>query len=169
MTAIKKTTPKSTKSPAPATKPAAVSAPATKSAPAPAKAKAPAKKKAAAATPVPAARATTQAPVAVVPPPAPVASTPTIKVIATKPVATVIIARIDIGFGNLLHVRGEGPGLSWDKGVAMNCLGGDHWELALAESTRPYVFKFLVNDLSWSTGPDYTLVAGQRVTLTPEF
>jgi hypothetical protein len=168
MTAIKKSTSKTAKSPAPATKAAAVPAPATKSAAA--LAKAPAKKKAATAAPVPAARATTQAPVSVVtPPPAPAASTPTIKAIETKRVATVITARIDIGFGNLLHVRGEGPGLSWDKGVAMNCLGGDHWELSLPESTRPYVFKFLVNDLSWSTGADYTVVAGQSVTLTPEF
>lgn len=160
MTAIKKTASKA-KSPAPATKPAA-----TKSA-AP---KAVAKKKTAAPAPAaPVARATTQAPVAVVPPPAPVASTPTIKVIAKKPAATKITARIDIGFGNALYLRGEGAGLSWDKGTLMNCLGRDEWEIALAESARPVVFKFLVNDLSWSTGADYTVASGQAITLTPEF
>lgn len=154
MTAIKKTT--KAKSPAPATKSAAT--------------KAPAKKKAAPAVPAkPVARATTQAPVAVVPPPAPVASTPTIKVIAKKPAATKITARIDIGFGNALYVRGEGAGLSWDRGVLMNCLGSNEWEIALAESARPVVFKFLVNDLSWSLGADYTVAPGQAITLTPEF
>lgn len=103
------------------------------------------------------------------PAPAPVATTPTIKAIATKPVVTTLTARIDIGFGNTLFVRGEGPGLSWDKGVAMNCLASDLWQLTLAEASRPYVFKFLVNDLSWSTGEDHTLASGQSVTLTPEF
>jgi hypothetical protein len=155
MTAIKKTTTKA-KSPAPATKSAA--------------SKTTAKKKTASATPAaPVARATTQAPVAVVTPPAPVASTPTIKVIAKKPAATKITARIDIGFGNALYIRGEGAGLSWDKGVVMNCLGSDEWELTLSESARPVAFKFLVNDLSWSVGADYTVAAGQVITLTPEF
>jgi hypothetical protein len=168
MTAIKKTTSRAAKSPAPAikpaaTKPAAASAPATK----PAAPKSTAKKKTAAAAP--AAHPTTQAPVAVVPPPVPVASTPTIKVISKKPAATKITARIDIGFGNALYVRGEGPGLSWDKGVVMNCLGSDEWEITLAESARPVVFKFLVNDLSWSTGADYTVASGEKVTLSPEF
>jgi hypothetical protein len=154
MTAIKKTTSKTAKSPAPATKTAA--------------AKTTAKKKTASAAP--AARVTTQAPVAIVtPPPAPAATTPTIKVIETKPVTTTITARIDVGFGNLLYLRGEGPGLSWEKGVPMNCLANDHWELALPESARGYSFKFLVNDLSWSTGADYIVAAGQSVTITPEF
>src|SRR4051812_24242032 len=138
MTAIKKNTSKSAKSPAPATKSVAPKTAA----------------KAKASPKAPAARATTQARVAVVTPPAPVASTPTIKAIAKQPVAaTKITARIDIGFGNALYVRGEGAGLSWDKGVLMNCLTSDLWELALPASAKPYAFKFLVNDLTWSAGP----------------
>lgn len=174
MTAIKKTTTKAAKTPAPAHAPvsttktaaaAAKAAPVSTSRTAAAKTTT-AKKKTAAA---PAARATTQPPVAVVPPPAPAASTPIIKAIAAKPAATSITARIDIGFGNTLFVRGEGAGLSWDKGVAMNCLAADHWELTLPEVSRPVVFKFLVNDLSWSAGADYTVAPGAKVTLTPEF
>jgi len=149
MSASKKTASKTTKSPAPATKPAAV--------------KAPVKKKvsvAPAAAPAP-------APVAkVAPAPAPA---PVVKPVASTPIVTTIVARIDVGFGNALFIRGEGPGLSWDRGIAMECVADDLWRIALAEAGRAYTFKFLVNDLSWSVGPDYSVAAGASVTLTPEF
>ena len=139
MTAMKKTTSKPSRSPAPATK----AKPATKAALAVKPAvKAPAKKKTAA---------------------------PAVKPVAAKKVATTISAQIDIGFGNLLHIRGEGPGLSWDKGVQLECVTDNQWQIVLAESARPIVFKFLVNDLSWNTGEDYTVAPGSNVTLVPAF
>ena len=92
-----------------------------------------------------------------------------VKSVATKPVVTTITAQIDIGFGNALYLRGEGAGLSWDKGVLMNCVSDSQWQLALGESARPIVFKFLVNDLSWSAGEDYTVAAGSSVTVVPSF
>jgi hypothetical protein len=84
-------------------------------------------------------------------------------------VVTTISANIDVGFGNALYLRGEGPGLSWDKGVRMECVADDRWSLALGESARPIVFKFLINDETWSVGPDYTVSPGTTVTLTPTF
>lgn len=84
-------------------------------------------------------------------------------------VVTTISANIDVGFGNALYLRGEGPGLSWDKGVRMECVADDRWSLALGESSRPFVFKFLINDEKWSAGPDYTVSPGTNVTLTPTF
>jgi hypothetical protein len=153
MTAIKKSTTKTTKSPAPATKPAAV--------------KTAVRKKTSTATP--AARAKTQTRVAVVTAPAPSASTPIIKVIAKNSAVTTITARIDIGFGNALYLRGDGPGLSWDKGVLMSCLGSDLWETTLPQSAGPVNFKFLVNDLTWNVGADYSVASGGSVVLTPEF
>ena len=154
MSASKKTTSKTTKSPAPATKSATAK---------PAVVKAPAKKKvsaapAAAPAPAPAAKA----------PPSP-APAPVAKPVASTPIVTTIAARIDVGFGNALFIRGEGPGLSWDRGVAMECIADDLWRIALSEAGRAYTFKFLVNDLSWSVGPDYSVAAGTSVTLTPEF
>ncbi|MBL9213793.1 MAG: hypothetical protein JNL92_25240 [Opitutaceae bacterium] len=163
MSASKKTTTKSTKSPAPATKPAAKKAPATtkvKAVPVAAPAPAPVAKAAPAPAPVVKAAAVTKA--------APVAL-PAVKPVASSPVVTTISARIDIGFGNTLYLRGEGPGLSWDRGVAMECVADDLWRITLAESARAYTFKFLVNDLSWSVGPDYSVACGASVTLTPEF
>ena len=104
--------------------------------------------------------------------PAPVVkkkTTPTLKKVATKPVATTITAKIDIGFGNALYLRGEGPGLSWDRGLVMDCVSDNEWQTLIAESARPITFKFLVNDLSWSAGVDYTAKPGSKVVLEPTF
>jgi hypothetical protein len=114
-------------------------------------------------------QSTTPTPVAMLAPtPAPVAPV-AVKVVVSKPVQTTISARIDVGFGNALFVRGEGPGLSWEKGLAMECVQDDLWRVTLAESARSYTFKFLINDTTWSAGPDFTAACGTSVTLTPEF
>lgn len=84
-------------------------------------------------------------------------------------VVTTISANVDVGFGNTLYLRGEGPGLSWEKGVRMECVADDRWSLALGESARPFVFKFLINDQTWSVGPDYTVSSGTTVMLSPTF
>ena len=156
MSASKKTKSKSVTSPAPATKSTAANAVA--------------KKKIAVAT----VQGTAPTPVAMLAPkpaaaPAVKAVTPAAKPVANKPVLTTISARIDVGFGNALFVRGEGAGLSWDQGRAMECVEDTLWRITLAESARAYTFKFLINDVTWSTGPDFTAACGTNVTLTPEF
>jgi hypothetical protein len=93
---------------------------------------------------------------------------PAAKVVPTV-VVTTISANIDVGFGNALYLRGEGPGLNWNQGVRMECVADDRWSLALGESTKPFVFKFLVNDEKWSTGLDFTVSPGTTVTLSPVF
>jgi hypothetical protein len=99
----------------------------------------------------------------------PVLKKTSVKAVASRNVTTTITAQIDIGFGNTLHIRGEGPGLSWDRGVLMNCVADDQWQIVLAESARPIVFKFLVNDLTWSAGEDYSAKSGAALVLTPSF
>lgn len=146
MTAIKKSTTKSKTSPAPATKTAAAAKPAKAAKSAPKKA-----------TPVTTAQATAGL--------AALAA----KAVSASPTSTVVSARIDVGFGNALYVRGEGPGLSWDRGVLMNCVAGDLWQLTLGAASRPFVLKFLINDATWSTGPDFTLEPGTSATFTPAF
>ena len=175
---MKKTTAKSKVSPAPATKPARTPA-APRSPAAKAPAKVPAKRKAPAAQPVPAsAPAPTAKPVAApVPAPVPSPARPAAALPAPapvppafrRPVVTTITARINVGFGNALHLRGEGPGLSWDRGVPMECIAADLWRLNLGESARGYTFKVLVNDLTWNSGPDYTVASGGVVNVTPVF
>jgi hypothetical protein len=97
---------------------------------------------------------------------APVKKKPTAQPV---PPATFISAKIDIGFGNVLFLRGEGPGLSWDKGLPMECIGPDLWSATLTGATAPITFKVLVNDLTWNTGSDYVVEPGQSVTITPTF
>lgn len=96
-------------------------------------------------------------------------ATPSATVVVRAPVFTTITARIDIGFGNALYLRGEGADLSWDRGTLMNCIADNCWSLELPASTRPVIFKFLVNDLSWSAGQDYVVASGDTLAITPTF
>ena len=89
--------------------------------------------------------------------------------VTTEPPATFISAKIDIGFGNQLFIRGTGPGLSWDHGVPMECVGAGLWTVTVKHATQPVTFKVLVNDLSWSTGEDFAVEPGQSVTVVPSF
>jgi hypothetical protein len=82
---------------------------------------------------------------------------------------TVITAKIDVGFGNTLYLRGDGPGLSWNKGVALACADDAAWTIALPNSASPVVFKFLLNDETWSRGEDYTAAPGSTAELAPTF
>jgi hypothetical protein len=127
-------------------------------------------KKTASPAPAKKASAPAPAPVVVAKPAKPVLKKTSVKAVASRNVTTTITAQIDIGFGNALYIRGEGPGLSWDRGVVMSCVSDSEWQIVLAESARPVVFKFLVNDLSWSAGVDnYTVASGASVKLVPTF
>ncbi len=94
---------------------------------------------------------------------------PTRKKAVAEPPATFISARIDIGFGNHLYIRGEGPGLSWDIGAAMDNTGSNLWTTSVKGAKLPVVFKVLVNDLTWNTGTDYVVNPGQSITVHPSF
>ncbi len=97
------------------------------------------------------------------------APVPVPKPVASKPVRTTISVQVDVGFGNALFIRGEGAGLSWDVGAAMECVSAHLWRIVLPESAHGHTFKFLANDLTWSLGEDYTAANGVSVTFTPEF
>jgi hypothetical protein len=88
---------------------------------------------------------------------------------AVKTTRTTIAAQIDVGFGNALYLRGEGPGLSWDKGIMMDCVADDKWIVTISDATRPIVFKFLLNDMTWSVGNDYVVEPGASLTTVPVF
>jgi hypothetical protein len=136
---------KTVKTPAPATKTAA---PAAAPAPAPAKKSTVAPKIKVAATPA------TPAPAVVAKP---------------KGGRVTIIATVDVGFGNVLFLRGDEPVLRWDKGIALGNVDGGKWEIVLTAVTAPFQFKFLVNDSGWSSGDNFTASPGDTVTITPAF
>ena len=82
---------------------------------------------------------------------------------------TKIIAKIDTGFGNILTIRGEGPGLNWEQGIIMDCAKDDEWVWMTEKPTVPFPFKFLLNDETWSTGEDFVAESGKTTVIQPEF
>lgn len=165
-----KKNPKSAKPSDPMTKAAAApsaasapSAPAPKpvAAPAPAPAPVPA---------VPAAPVAAPKPVAPTPAPvAPVAAKPVAAAPAKKLLSTTISAAIDVGFGHSLYIRGEGAGLSWNRGLLLKNAAADKWSVSFAEIEHPITFKFLIDDAIWSVGENYVAVPGASVSFQPVF
>lgn len=96
---------------------------------------------------------------------------PAVKKSAVAPASAVtrITGVVDVGFGNSLYLRGEGGGLSWDKGVLLDCVANDKWTITLAESAKSIECKFLLNDVAWCVGNDYIVPAGSSAVLKPTF
>jgi hypothetical protein len=89
-------------------------------------------------------------------------------VTATKRPVTTIEARVDVGFGNNLYVRGEGAGLSWDHGVPLKCIDPHTWQLSVPASDE-LKYKLLLNDTVWAQGDDLVATPGQRLQVAPKF
>ena len=82
--------------------------------------------------------------------------------------ATTIEARVDVGFGNQLFVRGQGAGLSWEHGVPLKNVDSKTWQLSVA-ATDKVTFKLLLNDCIWAQGADVVAAPGQKVEVAPRF
>lgn len=57
----------------------------------------------------------------------------------TEP-ATVVEARIDVGVGNRVFIRGQGDGLSWFQGVPLKCIEPTKWVWSTAQARGKVVF-----------------------------
>lgn len=91
------------------------------------------------------------------------------KAASKKLVETSLIARVDVGFGNSLYVRGEGAGLSWEKGTLLENVTPYEWALKTTKAKGPVTFKFLINDELWAEGENITVAAGETSVSTPAF
>src|SRR5689334_18740025 len=60
-----------------------------------------------------------------------------------------IEAKVDVGFGNTLYLRGEGKGLSWNHGIPLTCVDSSTWQWT-GEASDKLKFKLLLNDSVWS-------------------
>jgi hypothetical protein len=60
--------------------------------------------------------------------------------------ATRVLVTAYIGIGNRLFIRGEGPGLSWERGVPLQFVSIGKWRWETAEATAPIAFKLYKND-----------------------
>src|SRR5207245_10277976 len=63
----------------------------------------------------------------------------------SAPRATTIEAKIDVGFGNTLYLRGQGPGLSWERGVPCECVNRNTWRWT-APGAEQLTFRLLLDD-----------------------
>ena len=83
--------------------------------------------------------------------------------------ATVVEARIDVGMGNRLFIRGQGDGLSWFKGVPLHCAAPTTWVWSTTQAGGKVVFKLLLNDQVWAKGEDVVVEAGRKIEVVPFF
>lgn len=98
-----------------------------------------------------------------------VKSTPAKKTSLTKVTKTSVIAQVDVGFGNILYIRGEGAGLSWNKGVAMVNVSPYEWAFESKPKDGGLTFKLLINDEVWAEGDNTSVAAGSQVVCAPFF
>ncbi|WP_199221104.1 hypothetical protein [Coraliomargarita sinensis] len=91
------------------------------------------------------------------------------KAATQKAATTSIVANVDVGFGNTLYVRGQGAGLSWDKGIALKNVSPYEWSFSTSEAKGDITFKFLINDEAWSEGDNLTVAAGSTSVSSPVF
>ena len=80
-----------------------------------------------------------------------------------------IVARVNVGWGNSVYLRGEGGALRWDVGVPLICLMDDQWVWSYLEESAPRAFKFLRNDSDWAVGENHLVIVQKMVILTPQF
>jgi len=103
-----------------------------------------------------------------------VAAKKTVKVMKKTPAAspcdlTMIIAKVDAGWGNSVYIRGNGAGLNWEKGVLMQCVGDNEWLWEKKCVQDNFDFKFILNDEVWSIGENVVGKAGEIHTYHPTF
>ncbi len=72
--------------------------------------------------------------------------------------------------GNKLFIRGNGAGLSWDKGVELRPVNGDTWVWDTGELFEDVEFKILLGDNRWEiTDQNHQIEWGQKQEFTPKF
>ncbi|MDR1413420.1 MAG: hypothetical protein LBI56_00570 [Puniceicoccales bacterium] len=88
----------------------------------------------------------------------------------TKVPCVSIVADADVGFGNYLYIRGDGYGLSWDRGIQMDPISSSSWQWKCSCDCEKkcFEFKVLVNDIVWSTGENFVAI-GEKNEISPKF
>lgn len=106
--------------------------------------------------------------IAAAPTPAPAKPAPVKSAVVTADAPVTIEAKIDVGYGNNLFVRGQGGGLSWDRGLPLQNVDSKTWRLIVPAKDKVQ-FKFLLNDAVWCKGEDLVAAPGKKVEVTPAF
>jgi hypothetical protein len=84
--------------------------------------------------------------------------------------ATRIIATAYIGIGNRLFIRGDGPGLSWDKGIPLQFVSIGKWRWETMDAEKTITYKLYKNDeIESSNLNNPALEPGSQVELNVTF
>jgi hypothetical protein len=81
---------------------------------------------------------------------------------------TTVDVKADVGFGNAVFLRGSGGGLTWERGIPLQCVDGKTWRWS-GRVNSLINFKPLLNDRIWSAGNDLTVKPGQKLEVQPTF
>jgi hypothetical protein len=83
---------------------------------------------------------------------------------------TRLIVTAYIGIGNRLFIRGEGPGLSWDRGVPLQFVSIGKWRWETADAHQPVAVKLYKNDeIECTAVGEILLKAGHQREVTATF
>ena len=82
---------------------------------------------------------------------------------------TTVVANVMIGIGNKPYLRGEGPGLSWDEGVAMNFIEIGKWAWSPSRKNASLTVQVYRNDQDPDQGGKVEIRPGEKIEITPEF
>jgi hypothetical protein len=80
-----------------------------------------------------------------------------------------LLATAYIGIGNKLFIRGDGPGLSWDRGLPMQFVSIGTWGWSTHEATAPVSVKLYKNDETAALSGGLTLESGRHTEATALF
>lgn len=84
--------------------------------------------------------------------------------------ATRLLATAYIGIGNRLFIRGEGPGLSWEKGVPLAFVSIGKWRWETTETAATVTFKLYKNDTVECTAlGEQSIAPGHLTEVTAAF
>ncbi len=83
--------------------------------------------------------------------------------------ATRLLVTAYIGIGNKLFIRGDGPGLSPDKGVPMQFVSIGKWGWSTNDATGPVACKLYKNDETAALSGEIFIEPGQHVEVTALF
>jgi hypothetical protein len=88
--------------------------------------------------------------------------------VAPVPAVTTIDVKFDAGFGNAVFLRGQGGGLTWERGLPLVCVDAKTWRWS-STAKDPITFKLLINDKIWSAGDDLKIAPGEKIEVAPLF
>lgn len=82
---------------------------------------------------------------------------------------TRIVIHCDVGFNNSIFIRGNGPNLSWDKGIMLRNTRPDEWVWEINQPFKSCEFKVLINDSQYEQGDNHILTCENCIEYTPSF